>query len=463
MKKIAVLVAMALSALSFAANRVGPVSQYGQLQAGKDANGKGRIFGSCATYNNTPVQVKGMSLYWSLLPDATEFWTADGVSTMVSSMNIQLIRAAMASGTENWGADKGYASNPNGQKNYVNTVVQAAIDNDIYVIIDWHSHEAENQLESAKGFFKEMAEKWGSYDNVIFEVFNEPQKQSWSTVKNYADQVVAVIRQYSDNLILVGNPSWSSTPNSAKSSPVQDSKSNTAYTFHYYAGTHKTGTEGANALEAMNAGLSVFVSEWGTGTADGKGDPNNYVSQNNSWQQWMDSYNLSWANWSASKINEGTAAFSSGANRYNLSYSASGNMVKGFLSNNPKSYTACGGSPVTTSSSSTAGWSSSSAGYRPVSSAFVPNSSNSYYPGWDDNTAIHGVGALAHSVILEGRNLVVVGDDAVSVDLFDMQGRLMARFGQVTGSVSLEKMAPGRYILQVRSGLTQKSRQIVLK
>ena len=107
--------------------------------------------------------------------------------------------------------------------------------------------------------------------------------------------------------------------------------------------------------------------------------------------------------------------------------------------------------------------SSSNGTARPVSSAFVPNSSNSYYPGWDDNTAIHGVGALAHSVILEGRNLVVVGDDAVSAELFDMQGRLMARFGQVMGAVSLEKMSPGRYILQVRSGLTQKSRQIVLK
>ena len=48
--------ALALFASSFAANRVGPVSQYGQLQAGKDANGKGRIFGSCSAYNSNPLQ-----------------------------------------------------------------------------------------------------------------------------------------------------------------------------------------------------------------------------------------------------------------------------------------------------------------------------------------------------------------------------------------------------------------------
>jgi hypothetical protein len=93
----------------------------------------------------------------------------------------------------------------------------------------------------------------------------------------------------------------------------------------------------------------------------------------------------------------------------------------------------------------------------------VPNSSNSYAPGWDDNTAIIGVGGMSHSVRLEGRVLQIAGEGTVTVNLFDMQGRLMAKFGQVSGTVNLEKMAPGRYILQVRSGLAQKSHQIVLK
>jgi len=65
---------LAVAALvSPAASRVGPVSQYGQLQAGKLSNGQGRIFGSCNAYNDVPVQVRGMSLYWSLSNDATEF------------------------------------------------------------------------------------------------------------------------------------------------------------------------------------------------------------------------------------------------------------------------------------------------------------------------------------------------------------------------------------------------------
>lgn len=347
MKKIILLVLLALS-LVFGANRVGPVSEYGELLAGSPS-GKGYLYGSCKGVNaGDEVQVRGMSLYWSLLPDATEFWTSDAVSTMVKNMKIEIIRAAMATGTEDWGADKGYASDPNTQKNYVNTVVQAAIDNDIYVIIDWHSHEANNQVESAKNFFREMAQKWGRYDNVIFEIFNEPTQVDWSVVKNYAEQIVPVIRQYSDNLIVVGNPQWSATPNKANNNKV--SGDNIAYTFHYYAGTHKTTTEGKNVTSAMNAGLTVFVTEWGTGTADGKGDANSYVTQNNTWQTFLNDNKLSWANWSASKINEGTAAFTSGANRYSLSYSNSGNMLKGYLSSNKTTYTKCGGTDYSSSS-----------------------------------------------------------------------------------------------------------------
>ena len=349
MKKIILLTLLALS-IVFGANRIGPVSEYGELIAGAP-NGKGDLYGSCKGVNTgAEVQVRGMSLYWSLLPDATEFWNADAIGTMVKEMKIEVIRAAMATGNEDWGADKGYGSDPNTQKNYVNAVVQAAIDNDIYVIIDWHSHEANNQVESAKNFFREMAQKWGSYDNVIFEIFNEPKQVEWSVVKNYAEQIVPVIRQYSDNLIVIGNPQWSATPNSAKNDKV--SGENLAYTFHYYAGTHKTTSEGRNVTLAMNAGLTVFVTEWGTGTADGKGDANSFTNENSNWQTFLNNNKLSWANWSASKINEGTAAFNSGANRYSLSYSNSGNMLKGYLSSNKSSYTKCGGAITPPSSSS---------------------------------------------------------------------------------------------------------------
>lgn len=346
--------ACAFTATSFAANdiiptRVGPVSQYGKLIVGKNTNGQGRIYGDCeGVKNGAEVQVRGMSLYWSLMDEALEFWTEDGIKSMISTMKIQIVRAAMATGTEDWTKGKyiGYQTQPDKQKQFVKDVVEAAIRQDIYVIIDWHSHEANTQTESAKGFFKEMAEEYGKYDNVIFELFNEPKKISWDDVKNYANQVISVIREYSDNLILVGNPEWDQNPQQAIGNEVNDPKKNTAYTFHYYAGMHNTSgediwgnpSEGKRAQQAIDAGLSLFVSEWGTVNSDGKGGVSD---KNDTWQDFINQNQLSWANWSASRINEGASAFTTSSNAQNISLTASGQKVANYLSSNPTSYTAC--------------------------------------------------------------------------------------------------------------------------
>lgn len=336
------------------AQRVGPVSQYGELLAGS-VDGVGRIYGSCeGIAAGKEVQLRGMSLYWSLLDKATMFYSEAGINSMVRDMKVELIRLAIGT-MENWGGTKGYISDPDAQRALIDASVKAAVKNDIYVIIDWHSHTAVDQRDEAKQFFSEMAEKYGGYDNVIFEIFNEPACLKngsgncsssefgggflpWDSVRTYANEIIPVIRQYSDNLILVGNPYWDQTPNLAIGNEVEDPKHNVAYTFHYYAMTHGS-REMDNADKAMKAGLSVFVSEWGTGLSNGGGTPGE--ERNNMWQEWMDANKLSSANWSASKINEGTAAFASDATVDALTYSPSGEMVKGFLAKNPDSYTAC--------------------------------------------------------------------------------------------------------------------------
>lgn len=318
---------------------VGPVSQYGQLLAGSP-DGVGRIYGACqGVKSGAEVQLRGMSLYWSLLPKATMFYTDAAITTMVNDMKMQVVRIAVGT-QENWGGKTpGYILDPEAQLDLIKQAVHAAVINDIYVIIDWHSHTATEQYAEASDFFEKVAKEYGHLDNVIFEVFNEPTRQSWSDIKAYADSMVKIIRHYSDNLILVGNPNWDQKPNLVIGNEVQDSLNNIAYTFHFYANTHKVSTEGKNALKAMEAGLSVFVSEWGTGNSDGKGVPGEQTNAN--WQRFLDENLLSSANWSASKINEGTAAFLEESDENHLVYSASGLMVKEIMSANPDSYTAC--------------------------------------------------------------------------------------------------------------------------
>ncbi len=418
--------------------RVGPVSQYGQLMTGKNSSGKGQIYGSCeGVKDGAEVQVRGMSLYWSLMPQAVEYWSEEGVSTMVRDMNIQIVRAAMATGNEDWSNGyKGYGSDPTTQMNLMKTVVEAAIKNDIYVIIDWHSHNANEQTESAKNFFKQMAQTYGQYDNVIFELFNEPTDIAWGTIKNYADQVVSVIREYSDNLILVGTPKWDQNPQAAIGNEVSDSKKNTAYTLHYYANSHCWsgqydwgGTcEGTNGEQAMNAGLSVFVSEWGTADASGGGDPNQ--SRNQSWQEYINKHKLSWANWSASYISEGTAAFQNGSSKTSLQYTTSGNLVKGYLSSNPTSYTACKANVP-----------------EPESSSSSTITAIPFYASSDRFNASVQNGTLSFTSTASG---------VTNIQVFDMLGntrvQMSKQLGSGSHSIALGALPAGSYLVRVQQG-----------
>lgn len=423
--------------------RVGPVSQYGQLMTGKNSSGKGQIYGSCeGVKDGAEVQVRGMSLYWSLMPQAVEFWSEEGVSTMVRDMNIQIVRAAMATGNEDWSNGyKGYGSDPTTQMNLMKTVVEAAIKNDIYVIIDWHSHNANEQTNSAKDFFSKMAQEYGKYDNVIFELFNEPTDVSWNTIKTYADQVVSAIREHSDNLILVGTPRWDQNPHAPIGNEVNDPKKNTAYTLHYYANSHCwSGSydwsdptwggdcEGTKGEKAMNAGLSVFVSEWGTANSDGNGNPDQ--SRNKSWQDYMNKHKLSWANWSASYINEGTAAFQNGSSKTSLQYTTSGNLVKGYLATNPTSYTACkANEPEPESSSSSA-------------ITAIP-----FYASSDRFNASVQNGTLSFTSTASG---------VADIQVFDMLGntrvQMSKQLGSGSHSIALGTLPAGSYLVRVQQG-----------
>ena len=335
------------SSPEFAPTRVGPVSQYGQLKAGKNSAGKGGLYGSCAgVKDGGEVQVRGMSLYWSLKPEAMEFWTEDGITTMVKGMNIEVVRATMAvvdpfSGSHEWNGMvlKDYLHDSDQQKSFVKMAVEAAIKNDIYVIIDWHLEDYNGYTSDAVKFFEYAAKEYGQYDNVIFEIWNEYKGGDMDVVKEHANQVIAAIRKYSDNLVLVGSPSWSVYPNVCATAAIQDSEKNYACTLHFFAATQVIGNAlDAAAEQAISSGVPVFASEWSPVEADGNGNPNENSST--AWTHWMEQKGISWTAWSASKVDETSAAFTSSATKTSLQYTTSGGIVKGFLPTTA-SYTAC--------------------------------------------------------------------------------------------------------------------------
>ena len=341
MKKIFafLMCAAVTSAMAVSASRVGPVSTYGELKA----NG-GKLSGTCPDYSQKAVQVKGMSLFWSSGADSsTVFYSEKAVNAMVKQMNIEVIRFAMGVTQEKFqDQGRGYLSSAQGetlQKGYLKNVVNAAIENDIYVIIDWHIESSNGSTSDAVKFFEYAAKEYGSYNNVIFEVWNEPVGADMGTVASHANSVISAIRKHSDNLVLVGSPEWSSHPEQCAKAGINDK--NYGCTLHFYAATHQVGNDGYNsrAAQAMSAGVPVFATEWGTVSADGNGSPNQGASE--AWISWMNQNNVSWANWSASAIKEQSAAFQNLAIDNGLTFTNSGNMVKGWM-NGTSGYKDCG-------------------------------------------------------------------------------------------------------------------------
>jgi aryl-phospho-beta-D-glucosidase BglC (GH1 family) len=233
-----------------------------------------------------------------------QYWNAECVRWLRQDWRIEIVRAAMGVEMD------GYLANPEREKARVIAVVDAAIAADIYVIIDWHDHHAERHSREAVAFFTEMARRYGRQPHGIYEIFNEPTDVSWKdVVKPYALEVIAAIRAIDpDNLIVVGTPHWSQDVDVAAADPIP--ATNIAYSLHFYAGTHKQALRD-RAVTAMNKGAALFVTEWGTCTADGNGTVNE--ASVNEWMEFMRIWQLSHCNWAVSDKREAASIIVPGA------------------------------------------------------------------------------------------------------------------------------------------------------
>jgi endoglucanase len=260
------------------------VKQYGQLSV---------VGTQLVDQYKQPISLRGMSFGWhSMWP---RFYNEKAVRWLKKDFNCNIVRAAM--GVEL--GEMSYMKEPQFSKQRIEAVVNGAIKADIYVIIDWHSHNV--NLKEAKEFFAEMSKKYAKYPNIIYEVFNEPDYETWPEVKAYAEEVIKVIRENDpDNIILIGSPHWDQDVDLPAADPVKG-YNNLMYTMHFYAATHHKELRDRTD-KAIESGLPIFISESAGMEATGDG-PLDYKS----WQEyidWMEARKLSWITWSVSDKDE---------------------------------------------------------------------------------------------------------------------------------------------------------------
>ncbi|MBN2344209.1 MAG: glycoside hydrolase family 5 protein [Deltaproteobacteria bacterium] len=294
---------------------VGFVGDHGRLQV----SGSDIVDG-----HGDPIQVKGLSWYWSMWQG--DWFRADVVDAIVEDFNVTVVRAPL--GILSTDKTAGYIlMNEDDRAKHlamVETVVDAAIDNGIYVIIDWHDHWANEHEAEAIEFFHHMGQRYGNAQNIIWEIWNEPDYgEEWSVIKAYGDAVIPVIRQYSDNLILVGSSNYSYSIIDPVTSDAPFTQDNIAYSFHFYVenNSHSLNIAQAYVDAVREEGLPVFVSEWGLEVSN----TDSYVNSGSfmtadvddakvgPWMDWMDEKGLSWVFWSVSSATESSAMFNSSA------------------------------------------------------------------------------------------------------------------------------------------------------
>ena len=174
---------------------------------------------------------------------------------------------------------------------------------DMYVIVDWHMVGAEDPndknplyyLDESMEFFGRITEEFKDYNNILYEIMNEPNgSTTWADCKKYANQVIPIIRENTDGIILVGNPNWTSNLNVVMRSPLEG-YSNIMYTHHFYAANHASTSQ---VIDAYSKGFPVFISEHGGMESSGDGEINYQNIEH--WYDVLEARNISYVAWNLS-------------------------------------------------------------------------------------------------------------------------------------------------------------------
>jgi endoglucanase len=281
-----------------------PVSAKGAQSATVVAeHGRLRVTGNrVVDARGRPVTLRGMSLFWSQWKP--QFYNADTVRWIAADWHATVVRAAVAAA-----GSGSYQTDPDAQLRHAETVIDAAVAAGIYVIVDWHAHDPEP--DEAQRFFSAIARRYRGVPNLIYETWNEPlPKYGWADViKPYHMRVIGAVRAIDPGAFVVaGTRSWAQDVDEAAADPLPFS--NTAYTLHFYAATHKANLRRKADL-ALARGAALFVTEYGTTAANG--DAPIDAAETRLWWKWCEARGISYVNWSLADKAEASAALKPGA------------------------------------------------------------------------------------------------------------------------------------------------------
>ena len=199
----------------------------------------------------------------------------------------------------------GYLEEPELNKKLMYSAIENSLAAGLYTIVDWHvlrDEDPNRHIDEALSLFEEIAAHYGDEPGIIYEICNEPNgKTTYKDIKNYANQVIPVIRKYAPNaVILVGTPKFCTTLSEAIEDPID--YPNIMYTYHYYAGISDCKFAMKEISKALDQGLPVFISEWGL---DSYEVTEEHLTETKNFLDFLEQKQISWVNWSLCNKDEG--------------------------------------------------------------------------------------------------------------------------------------------------------------
>lgn len=269
-----------------------------QMNDAVSSNGQLQVIGlKLCNESGTPIQLRGMSthgIHWygQCINDAS-------LDALAYDWDADVLRISM------YVQEGGWETDPVFYTNRVSELIDESLARGMYALVDFHQlspGDPNYNTNNAITFFTEIANRHKDYNNVIYDICNEPNGVPWSSIKNYANQVIPVIRGIDpDAVILVGTHGWGSLGISDGAS-AQDivnnplTFDNIMYTFHFYAASH--GMNYYNELDWASDRLPIFVTEFGS--QDASGDNANNFTMANAYLDLLAEKKISWCNWNYS-------------------------------------------------------------------------------------------------------------------------------------------------------------------
>jgi endoglucanase len=253
------------------------------------------------------VQLKGISSYWLNWEGHPDAESMVGLQSMRDNWKVSILRAAMGTDVSGGYLEGGQAA----MQTKIDTIVTNALALGVYVIVDWHSGDAQKYQSQAITFFTGLATKYGACPNIIYEDFNEPVNVTWAQIEPYHQAVVNAIRAIDpDNLIVMGTPTYSQDVDLAAASPVTGT--NLLYTLHWYSCSHTQWLRDKGNT-AISKGLALYVTEFGATNADGGTDGKVCQAEANNWFTWMATNGIGGTAWKLARGSDSSNILSSGA------------------------------------------------------------------------------------------------------------------------------------------------------